>query len=67
MSRLMLRCPMPATEPRNIDSTDRSATICRQSSVTPPNPSNTSRAKSAIAATFGAVARNAVTGVGAPS
>ena len=63
----MLRCPIAATAPRNIDATDRSARICCQSPTAPPKASNSSRANIAAAATFGAVAKKAVTGVGEPS
>ena len=63
----MLVWPIAATAPRNIDSTDRSAMICCQSPVTPPKASCSTRAKSAMAATLGAVAKKAVTGVGEPS
>ena len=54
-------------DPRNIDSTASSATICVQSPMALPKPPNINRASSAIAATLGAVAKNAVTGVGEPS
>ena len=65
--RLILVWPIAAIAPRNIDSTDNSATTCPQSCVASPKASCITRAKSAIAATFGAVAKNAVTGVGEPS
>ena len=42
-------------------------TICCHAATCPPNTSNTTRAVSATAATLGAVAKKAVTGVGAPS
>ena len=63
----MLVCPIAATAPRNIEATESSARICCQSPTTVPKASWTSRAKSAMAATFGAVAKKAVTGVGEPS
>ncbi len=43
------------------------AMICDQSCVMPANGEIMARTNSAIAASFGAAARNAVTGVGAPS
>ncbi len=63
----MLRWPIAAIAPRNIEATDRKAMIWRQSAAIMPNASCTSRANSPIAAIFGAVAKNAVTGVGEPS
>ena len=45
----------------------RNTTICCQSCVTEPNGTVTTRMISAIAATLGAEAKKAVTGVGAPS
>jgi hypothetical protein len=42
-------------------------TICRHSNVAGPIPSMATRVSSAIAATLGAEAKKAVTGVGAPS
>ena len=63
----MSRWPIAAIAPRNIDATDRKARICCHSGTAPPKAANSTRANSAAAATFGAVAKNAVTGVGAPS
>ena len=63
----MLGCPIAAMPPRNIDSTEISAMTWPQSPDTPPKASCSSRAKTQIAATLGAVAMKAVTGVGAPS
>ena len=59
--------PIAAMDPRNIEITASSARICCQSPTAPPNASCTTRANSPIAATLGAVAKNAVTGVGDPS
>jgi hypothetical protein len=42
-------------------------TICRHSNVAGPIASTATRVRSAIAATLGAEAKKAVTGVGAPS
>ena len=63
----MLRWPIAATAPRNIEATDRNARICCQSATAPPKASKSTRANIAAAAAFGAVAKNAVTGVGEPS
>ncbi|OIQ81884.1 hypothetical protein GALL_363310 [mine drainage metagenome] len=59
--------PIAATAPRYIEATDNSAMICPQSPGVVPKAPTTTRAIIAIAATFGAVAKNAVTGVGEPS
>ena len=64
---MKLRCPIAATAPRNIDATDSSARICCKSATAPPKASNSTRANIPAAAAFGAVAKNAVTGVGEPS
>ncbi len=50
-----------------IESSAAKITICCQAPVCPPNASTATRIVSAIAATLGAVAKNVVTGVGAPS
>ena len=63
----MSRCPIPAIEPRNIDSTAMTAITCVHSPGTPPKAPHISRAIIAMAATLGAVAKKAVTGVGEPS
>ena len=60
-------CPIAAIAPTNMDAMDKNAIICIQSLTTNPNPSNNKRVKRPIAASFGAVAKNAVTAVGAPS
>ena len=63
----MLRWPIAATAPRNIEAIDRKIRICCQSATAPPKASNSTRANIAAAATLGAVAKNSVTGVGEPS
>ena len=50
-----------------MEAMDRKMTICCQSWVMPWKVSMTSRTISDMAATLGAVAKKAVTGVGAPS
>jgi hypothetical protein len=59
--------PIAAKAPSTIEAIEMNTTICCQSSVTGSKASMTIRTSSAIAATFGAAAKNAVTGVGAPS
>ncbi len=65
--RLMLVCAIATTLPTMIDST---ATIvimsCQPVACTAPRPSASSRNASANEPSFGAAARNSVTGVGAP-
>ena len=63
----MLLCPIAATAPKMIDASDAKITICRHWSVAGPIASIATRTDSATAATLGAEAKNAVTGVGAPS
>ena len=67
MSRLILVWPIAATAPRNIDATARKTRICRHSATAKAKGSYRTRASSAAAATLGAEAKNAVTGLGAPS
>src|SRR6201996_4454876 len=67
ISRLMLVCPIAANAPSTIEAM---ATITTNSCHAPTSEANDvpmTRSSSDIAATFGAVAKNAVTGVGAPS
>ncbi len=63
----MFDCPIAAKEPSAIDAMAMKVTICCQSVVIGANASTVTRTMSAIAASFGAEAKNAVTGVGAPS
>ena len=63
----MLRWPIAAKAPSTIEAMARKVTICCQSGVIGAKALTTTRMKSAIAATFGAAAKKAVTGVGAPS
>ena len=65
--RLMLRWPIAAKLPSAIDAIETNTTICCHSCVMPGNATTVARAKIAMPATFGAAAKNAVTGVGAPS
>src|ERR1700747_3080725 len=58
---------MAAKAPRPIDAIDTKVRICRQSLVMPGKAVRATRTITAIAATFGAVAKKVVTGVGAPS
>ena len=58
---------MAAKEASTIEAIERKITICCQSCTMGAKLTVTMRMKSAIAATFGAVAKKAVTGVGAPS
>src|ERR1700685_3007251 len=64
--RLMLRCPIAANEPSSIEAIDTKTTICCHCVVIPGNATTAARTNMAIAATFTAEAKNAVTGVGAP-
>ncbi|MNL76392.1 hypothetical protein D3C87_2023540 [compost metagenome] len=58
---------MAANEPSSIEAIEMNTTICCQSVTIGSNGMITRRISIAIAATFGAAAKNAVTGVGAPS
>ena len=63
----MLVWPMAAKAPSTIDRMEMKETTCCQSWVTAANGPTMARMNSAIAATLGAAAKKAVTGVGAPS
>ncbi len=67
ISRLMLVCPIAASEPNSMDAIETSTMSCCQASPRWPNGTASTRSSSAMAATLGAVAMKAVTGVGAPS
>ena len=63
----MFFCPIAANGPSAIEAIETNTTICCHSAVMPGNAVIVARTNTAIAATFGAEAKNAVTGVGAPS
>ena len=63
----MFFCPMAANEPSTIEAIDTNTTICCHCGTMPGNAVSVTRVNTASAATFGAEAKNAVTGVGAPS
>ena len=63
----MLVWPIAAKEPSAMEAMARKVTICCHSTVTAGNAVTRTRTVSAMAASFGAAAKKAVTGVGAPS
>ena len=63
----MLVCPIAAKEPSAIEAIETKVRICRQSLMMPGKAVSATRTSTAIAAIFGAEAKNVVTGVGAPS
>ncbi len=63
----MLLWPMAAKEPSTIEAIATNTTICCHWARIPGNAVSATRVNTASAATFGAEAKNAVTGVGAPS
>ncbi len=63
----MLVWPMAAKAPSAIEAIATNTTICCHCRVMPGNALMVARAKIAMAAILGAAAKNAVTGVGAPS
>ena len=63
----MFFCPIAAKAPSTIEASATKTTICCQEWVMPGNATTVARTKMAMPATFGAAAKNAVTGVGAPS
>ena len=67
ISRLKFACPMAANEPSAIDMIEMKTMICCHCVVIAGNAVMMTRTVIATAATFGAAAKNAVTGVGAPS
>src|ERR1700724_4640470 len=58
---------MAAKEPRAMDAIETNTTICCHCSSTPGKATMVGRTNIAMPAIFGAAAKNAVTGVGAPS
>ena len=58
---------MAANDPSAIEAMATKVMICRHSIVAPGNADSSTRVSTAIAAIFGAEAKKAVTGVGAPS
>ena len=63
----MLVWPMAAKAPSAMEAIDTKTRICCQSGTMAAKGSTMTRMNSAMAATFGAEAKKAVTGVGAPS
>ena len=63
----MLLWPIAATPPRIVEASAEKITICCHADGAGPIASTATRTISAIAATLGAEAKKAVTGVGAPS
>ena len=63
----MLGWAIAAKAPSTIEATDRNTMTCRHSPIIGPNGAIMTRMNSASAAILGATAKNAVTGVGAPS
>jgi hypothetical protein len=63
----MFRWPIAAKAPKTIEAIETNTTICCHCCVMPGKATTVARAKMAMAATLGAAAKNAVTGVGAPS
>ena len=63
----MLRWPMAAKAPSAIEAIETNTTICCHCAVMPGNATMVARTNIAMAATLGAAAKKAVTGVGAPS
>src|SRR3984957_6785998 len=67
ISRLILVCPIAASAPSTIEAIDTITTSNCHAPTSEANEVPITRSSSAIAATFGAVAKNTVTDVGAPS
>ena len=63
----MLRWPIAANAPSSIEAMETNTRICCHSLVMPGNATTATRTNMAMPATLGAAAKNAVTGVGAPS
>ena len=63
----MLPWPMAPRAPTTIEASAAKITTCCHAPACTPNASSATRAVSATAATLGALAKNIVTGVGAPS
>ena len=63
----MLRWPIAAKAPSTIEAIETNTTICCHCGAMPGNAPMVARTNIAMPATFGAAAKNAVTGVGAPS
>ena len=63
----MLVWPMAAKAPSPIEAMASAATICCHCGPMPAKAPSVTRISSAMAATLGAAAKKAVTGVGAPS
>ena len=63
----MLVWPMAANAPSTMEAMDTNTTICCQSWLMAENGPTMTRQNNAMAAIFGAAAKKAVTGEGAPS
>jgi hypothetical protein len=63
----MLVWPIAAKEPSAMEAIEINTTICCHSAVMEGKAATMARVNSAMAAIFGAAAKKAVTGVGAPS
>ena len=63
----MLVWPIAAKAPSTMDAMARNQMICCHCGLMPAKAVPATRISSAMAATLGAAAKNAVTGVGAPS
>jgi len=63
----MLRWPIAANEPSAMEAMETKTTICCHCVRMPGKAVSVTRVNAASAATFGADAKKAVTGVGAPS
>ena len=63
----MLRWPMAAKAPSTMEAIETNTTICCHCGTMSGNASMATRMNIAMPATFGAAAKNAVIGVGAPS
>ena len=62
----MLVCPIAAKAPSSIEAMLKKTMICCHCGAMPGKAVITTRIKSAMAASLGAAAKKAVTGVGAP-
>ena len=67
MSRLMLLWLIAAKAPSSMDAIETKTITCRHSPTRSPNGPISTRMVSAMAAILGALAKKAVTAVGAPS
>ena len=63
----MLLWPMAAKAPSSMEAMASAVMTCCHCGLMPAKPSSVTRMSSAMAATLGAAAKKAATGVGAPS